>query len=240
MTFPGLDVPHFVKADRTRVKQVLIKNPHTILALITSFPFTINWSQEHIPAILTMTHASQDEGAALAQVLFGDYNPGGHLVRTWPKSADQLPPRMDYDIRDGYTYMYFKGQTLYPFGYGLSYTEFKLSNLRTSSETLAKDGSVAVSVDVTNTGSRAGNEVVQLYVQHLHSAVSRPEKELEGFERIAVDAGQTKTVHIKVLASQLAYWDERAQGLRVEAEPISLMIGDSSADIELKATVNVE
>ena len=132
--------------------------------------------EAHVPAILTMAHASQDEGTALAQVLFGDYNPGGHLVRTWPKSADQLPARMDYNIRDGYTYMYFKGQPLYPFGFGLSYTTFKLSNLRTRFKARwPKTATVTVSVDVTNTGTRAGDEVVQLYVQHLHSAVSRPQ-----------------------------------------------------------------
>ena len=132
-----------------------------------------------------MAHASQDEGTALAQVLFGDANPGGHLVRTWPQSADQLPPRMDYNIRDGYTYMYFKGQPLYPFGFGLSYTTFKFSNLRTDSKRLAKDGSVTVSVDVTNSGSRAGDEVVQLYVQHLHSAVSRPQPGVGGLSRVS-------------------------------------------------------
>ncbi len=116
-------------------KQVLIKNPKTIVMLISSFPFAINWSQANVPAILTMSHSSQDEGTALAKVLFGEYNPGGHLVRTWPKSLDQLPPSMDYNIRDGYTYMYFKGEPLYPFGYGLSYTTFKYSNLHTSSQT---------------------------------------------------------------------------------------------------------
>ncbi|HUY95822.1 MAG TPA: glycoside hydrolase family 3 C-terminal domain-containing protein, partial [Terracidiphilus sp.] len=222
------------------VKQVMIKNPHTVVMLITSFPYTINWSQEHVPAILTMSHASQDEGTALAQVLFGDYNPGGHLVRTWPKSADQLPPRMDYNIRDGYTYMYFKGQPLYPFGYGLSYTTFKFANLRTDSKRLAKDGTVTVSVDVTNTGSRAGDEVVQLYVKHLHSAVSRPKQELEGFERVSIDPGQTRTVSIKLPAQQLAYWDVKTHNFRVEPEPVSLMIGDSSANLALKTTIQVQ
>ena len=90
------------------IKQVMVKNPRTIVLLISSFPFTINWTEEHVPAILHMAHASQDEGTALAKVLFGEYNPGGHLVETWPRSADQLPPRMDYNIRDGYTYMYFR------------------------------------------------------------------------------------------------------------------------------------
>ena len=222
------------------IKQVFIKNPKTVVMLIASFPFTINWTEANVPAILTMAQASQDEGTALAKVLFGDYDPGGHLVRTWPRSADQLPPRMDYNIRDGYTYMYFKDSPLYPFGFGLSYTKFKFSNLRTSSQRLAKDGSVTVSVDVTNNGSRAGDEVVQLYVKHLHSAVSRPREELEGFERVAIDPGQTKTVSIQLPASRLAYWDVDAHGFRVEQEPVSLMIGDSSANIALKATIHVE
>jgi beta-glucosidase len=222
------------------VKQVFIKNPKTVVMLVTSFPFTINWTQEHIPAILTMAHASQDEGSALAQVLFGDYNPGGHLVRTWPRSADQLPPRMDYNIRDGYTYMYFKDKPLYSFGYGLSYTTFKFSNLRASSQRLAKDGAVTVNVDITNTGSRSGEEVVQLYVEHPHSSVTRPHEELEGFERVAVNPGQTKTVSIKLQASQLAYWDEHSHAFRVEPEPVDLMIGDSSANIALKTTIQVD
>ncbi len=222
------------------VKQVFIKNPKTVVMLIASFPFTINWSQANVPAILTMAQASQDEGTALAKVLFGDYDPGGHLVRTWPQSADQLPPRMDYNIRDGYTYMYFKGQPLYPFGFGLSYTTFKFSNLRTSSPRLARDGSVTVSVDVTNTRSRAGDELVQLYVQYLQSAVARPREELEGFERVSIDPGQTRTVSIQLPASRLAYWDAHTQAFRVEPEPVSLMIGDSSAEIALKTTVKVE
>jgi beta-glucosidase len=187
-----------------------------------------------------MAHASQDEGTALAQVLFGDSNPGGHLVVTWPKSADQLPPRMDYNIRDGYTYMYFKGEPLYPFGFGLSYTSFKFANLRTSAQQLAQDGSLTVSVDVSNTGSRAGDQVVQLYVQHLNSAVSRPSKELEGFARVSLDPGQTKTVSIELKAAQLAYWDVETHAFRVESEPVRLMIGDSSANLPLNTTIQVE
>ena len=222
------------------VKQVMIKNPKTIVMLISSFPFTINWSKDNVPAILTMTHASQDEGTALAKVLFGDYNPGGHLTETWPKSADQLPARMDYNIRDGYTYMYFKGEPLFPFGYGLSYTTFKYANLRSSAPTMAKDGEVTVSVDVTNTGSRAGDAVVQVYVKHLASKVERPAQELEGFKRVSVGAGETKTVEIPLMASQLAWWDQKLPGFRVEAEPVRVMVGNSSADIEASMTVRVQ
>ena len=222
------------------VKQVFIKNPKTVVMLISSFPFAINWTQENVPAILHMTHASQDEGTALAKVLFGDYNPGGHLVETWPKSLDQLPPMMDYNIRNGHTYMYFKGDPLYPFGFGLSYTTFRFSNLKTSAAQLTKDGTVTVSVDVTNTGSRSGDEVVQLYVKHLRSKVERPGKELEGFRRVTSDAGQTKTVEISLPASRLAYWDTKAGDFRVETEPVSLMVGDSSANLPLSTTVKIE
>ncbi len=222
------------------VKQVVIKNPKTVVMLVSSFPFSINWTEANVPAILHMAHSSQDEGTALAQVLFGKYNPGGHLVETWPQSTDQLPPRMDYNIRDGYTYMYFNGKPLYPFGFGLSYTTFKFSNIKITSPHLAKDGKVTVSVDVTNAGDRAGDEVVQLYVKHMHSTVPRPREELEGFKRVTIDAGQTKRVEIPLAASQLAYWDVKTEAFRVEREPVNLMIGDSSADLPVTTTIHVE
>ncbi len=222
------------------VKQVYAVNPKTVVLLVSSFPFAINWTQANVPAILHMTHASQDEGTALAKVLFGDYNPGGHLVETWPKSVDQLPPMMDYNIRDGRTYMYFKGEPLYPFGYGLSYTTFKYSNLRASSRELAKDGTVTVSVDVTNTGSRKGDAVVQLYVKHLQSKVERPREELKGFQRVTIAPNETTTVQIPLKASTLAWWDDKLPGFRVESEPIRIMVGNSSSDMELSTTVHVQ
>jgi beta-glucosidase len=222
------------------VKQVFAVNPKTIVVLISSFPFAINWSQEHVPAILHMAHSSQDEGTAIAKVLFGDYNPAGRLVTTWPKSIDQLPPMMDYDIRHGRTYMYFKGEPLYPFGYGLSYTTFRYSNIKTSSTKLPADGTANVSVDVTNTGHRAGDEVVQLYVQHPHSKVERPREELKGFRRVSIAPNETKTVEIPLKASTLAYWDEKAGALKVEAEPLKLLVGSSSSDIKLTTTVRVQ
>jgi len=215
-------------------------NSKVVVVLVSSFPFAINWSQEHAAAILHMTHSSQDEGTALAQVLFGEYNPGGRLTETWPKSLDQLPPMMNYNIRDGKTYMYFKGEPLYPFGFGLSYTTFKYANLRTSAPRIAKDAAVTVSVDVTNTGSRAGDDVVELYVKHLASKVERPREELKGFRRVTLQPGETKTVEIQLKASALAWWDEKLPGFRVEAEPISVMIGNSASDVVASTTVSVE
>jgi beta-glucosidase len=236
----GRDRESLTLTQEQLVKQVYAVNPKTVVILVSSFPLAIDWTQANVPAILHMAHSSQDEGIALAQVLFGDYNPAGRLVETWPKSLDQLPPMMDYNIRHGRTYMYFKGEPLYPFGYGLSYTAFKYSNLRTSSQQLAKDGTLTVSVDVTNTGSHAGDEVVQLYVQHPKSAVERPRQELKGFQRVSLRPQETRTVQIPLKASALAWWDEKLPGFRVEAEPVRVMVGSSSADIRLSATVQVK
>ena len=222
------------------VKQVYAVNPRTIMVLVSSFPYTINWSQQYIPAILHMTHASQDEGTALAKVLFGDYNPAGHLTTTWPASMDQLPPMMDYNIRDGRTYMYFKGTPLYPFGYGLSYTSFRYSNLRLSRKVLRSGQDVQATVDVTNTGSRDGDEVVQLYVAHEGSKVARPKEELKGFQRVHVAAGQTVSVPLHVKASDLAYWDESSGGWKLERDHVELRVGASSADIRLRELISVE
>ena len=224
-------------AQEELVKKVLAANPRTVMVLVSSFPFAINWSQANVPAILHMTHASQDEGSALADVIFGAYNPGGHTVATWPASMDQLPPMMDYDIRHGRTYMYLKSKPLYPFGYGLSYTSFRYANLRTDKPVLGRNGVTMVSVDVTNSGKMTGDAVPQLYVRHLGSKVARPMQQLAGFQRIRLAPGETRTVKIPLKATELAYWNGRA--LTVEAEPIELRIGDNSADIRLKRTLTV-
>jgi beta-glucosidase len=221
------------------VQSIFAANLKTVVVLVSSFPYAINWTQEHVPAIVHLAHSSQEEGNALADVLFGDYNPAGRLDETWPKSLDQLPTMMDYNIRDGRTYMYFKGQPLYPFGYGLSYTTFKYSGLKTSSPTLAKDGALTVSVDVKNTGKRAGDEVVQLYVKHEKSALEHPVQELRGFKRIALQPGETKTVEIPLAASTLGYWDTHKNVSVVEPGKLELRVGASSADVRLKKTVNI-
>jgi beta-glucosidase len=236
----GRDRESIDLAQEQLVKQVYAVNPKTIVILVSSFPYAINWTQAHIPAILHMAHSSQDEGTALAKVLFGDYNPAGRLVTTWPKSLNQLPPMMDYNIRDGRTYMYFKQEPLYAFGYGLSYTSFRYSNIKTSSNKLAKDGTVDVSVEVTNTGHCKGDEVVQLYVKHMRSKVERPREELKGFQRVSITPNETKTVHLTLKAADLAYWNEKRSGFEVEAEPVSVMIGSASNDIKLMSTVEVE
>ena len=221
------------------VKQVYAANPKTVVVLVSSFPIAINWTEQNVPAILHITHNAQEEGSAIAEVLFGDYNPGGRLVQTFPRSLDQVPAKMDYDIRHGRTYMYFQGNPLYPFGYGLSYSTFRYSNLKTSAATLRAGGEITVSVDVTNTGKWQGDEVVQLYVKHLNSSVERPIKELKGFRRVSLAPGQTRTVVLPLKAETLVYWDMARQRWDLEADQVSLMVGSSSADVKLDKTVAV-
>ncbi len=219
-------------AQENLIKKVYAVNPNTIVVLISSFPYAINWAQENIPAIVHLTHNSQELGNGLADVLFGDVNPAGRLVQTWPKSTDQLPPMMDYDIRKGRTYMYFKDAPLYPFGYGLSYSSFSYSNLFTTPVTQKKE--IKVQVNVTNTSAIAGDEVVQLYISHLNSKIDRPLKELKGFKRITLQPKETKTVEINMPLELLKYWNIKTKRFDLEHDKIQIMIGSSSANIHLR------
>ena len=221
------------------IRSVKAANAKTVVVLISSFPYAIGWVQENVSAILHMAHSSQEEGNALADVLFGDYNPAGRLVSTWVASLNDLPLMMEYDIRKGRTYMYFKGQPLYPFGFGLSYTKFEYSNLRTSADFVNAAGVVTVSVDVRNAGGRAGDEVVQMYVSHPDSGVVRPIKELRGFQRIALQPNETRTVRLELKARELTYWDAAQQSFVVEPGRLNIMLGASSADVRLEKTIEV-
>ena len=235
----GIDRKSLTLEEEDLVKRVYAANPRTIVVLIASFPYSIDWTQEHVPAILTMTHNSQEEGNGLADVLFGRYNPSGRLTQTWPASMDQLPPMMDYDIRHGRTYMYAKSKPLYAFGYGLSYTSFAYSGLRFSKPALHTDGAVAVYFTLKNTGSRAGDEVAQLYVSHTGSKVERPLKELKAFTRVRLGPGESKEVGLLLKASDLAYWDVAAQHFQVEQDQLRVMVGGSSDDPKVEGTIPV-
>jgi beta-glucosidase len=216
------------------IRRVYEANPRTVVVLITSFPVALPWASANAPTILHMTHNSQELGNALADVLFGDADPGGRLVQTWPRSLDDLPPMMDYDIRHGRTYMYFRGEPQFPFGYGLSYTTFAYERLRTSAPTLPRGGSIEVALDVTNTGTLAGDDVVQLYVRYPDSRVERPLKQLRGFQRVSLAPGEARTVTLRLAASDLAYWDAGRHAWTVEAGRVELLAGPSSADADLK------
>jgi beta-glucosidase len=221
------------------VKKIFAANPKTIEVLRSSFPYAIVWSQEHVPAIVHMTHNSQEEGHGLADVLFGDYSPAGRLTQTWPTGDDQLLPILNYNLLDGETYLYSKKKPLYAFGYGLSYTTFDYRGVSTSSSQMDADGNVQVHVKVKNTGRRASDEVVEMYVQHMGAAVTRPQLELKGFKRVRLEAGAEKDVTLELKARDLAYWDAPDHVWRVEKEKVRVLAGGSSDKLPVQAVVDV-
>lgn len=222
------------------IEKVSAVNRRTIVVLVSSFPYTIGWEKQHVPAILHMANNSQAEGDALADVIFGNYDPAGRLTATWPQSIDQLPPMMDYNIRNGRTYMYFRGKPLFPFGYGLSYTTFSYSSLTTSSPTISQGSPITVSIQVKNTGDRDGDEVVQMYVRHLHSSVPMPRLELKGFRRVHIAAGQTATVQLPLTAQALMYWNTSTHAWALEKGKVAILVGSSSADIRKTREIRIQ
>jgi beta-glucosidase len=243
-----VQIPGFRGGDRTSLdlpapqeallERIASLGKPMVLVLLNGSALAVNWAQDHVPAIVEAWYPGQAAGTAIADVLFGDYNPGGRLPVTYYKSVNDLPAFDDYRMA-GRTYRFFEGTLLYPFGHGLSYTTFAYKNLHLSADHIATDGQITVSVDVTNTGKRAGDEVVQLYVQHKGSKVARPKKDLRGYKRITLAPGETRTVMLPLTAASLAYWNPDTHGWMVESERVLLQVGSSSADIRLDATVTV-
>jgi len=222
------------------IKDTFAVNPRTIVVLVSQFPTALKWEQDNIPAILRITHCSQMQGTALAEVLFGDYSPSGHLTVTWPESDAQLPPMMDYNIRHGRTYMYFQGKPLYAFGHGLSYTTFQYTNLRPSATRLTPGAPLTIEVTLTNTGPRKSDEVAQFYIQHLNSSVERAQKELKDFKRVTLEPGASAKVTFELSAEDVAYWDTATQNWKIEKDKIKLMAGGASDRIELQQEIEVD
>ena len=223
-------------ADQREFLQEIYKvNPNIIVVLVAGSSLAINWMDEHIPAIVNAWYPGESGGKAVAEVLFGDYNPGGRLPLTYYKSLDELPPFDDYDITKGRTYKYFKGEVLYPFGYGLSYTSFKYSNLQ------VEDGEdeINVSFQLKNTGKCAGDEVAQVYVKLPERNEVMPVKELKGFERVSLKGGESKKVTVKLRKDLLRYWDEEQSQFVHPSGDYMIMLGASSADIRLQKIVPV-
>jgi beta-glucosidase len=219
------------------VKLVYKANPNTVLVLVSSFPYSINWSKENIPAIIQVSQSSQELGNGVADVLFGKVSPAGRLVQTWITSIDQLPPILDYNIRNGRTYMYYKNVPLFPFGHGLTYTSFKYSGLKTDRKTLSDKEIVNVSFNIQNTGNYDSDEVPQLYISFPASKVERPAKALKGFARIFIRRGETKNVTIPLKGSDLTYWDTNTNKWTMEPGKIEFFVGSSSTDARLNGNV---
>ena len=231
----SIDLP---AAQERLLERIVAVGKPTVLVLMSGSAVAINLAQEHVPAIIEAWYGGQAAGSALADVLFGDYNPGGRLPITFYKSVEDLPPFDDYRMT-GRTYRFFKGTPLYPFGHGLSYTSFAYKNLRTSTGTLRAPDTLIVRVEVTNTGQRTGDEVAQLYVRHLGSKVERPIEDLRGYRRVTLKPGETRTVELSLPASSLAYWSSDAHRWVVEEGPVELGVGGSSADIRVRRRIGV-
>lgn len=227
-----VDRQSLMLADEDIVKMMLQANPNVVMVLASSGPYTIGWSKEHVPAILQITHGSMEFGNGIADILFGKANPAGRLSQTWPQSIEDLPPMWDYDITRGRTYMYSRATPLFPFGYGLSYSRFKYSGMKVSR---TSDG-WEVSLDVYNRGTMDGDEVIQIYVQYPGSKVPRPLKQLRGFKRVSIPAGQKVRVTIPIADKDLCYWDVDKHAWALEKGRVRFLAGASSTDIRCKKT----
>ncbi len=219
------------------VKAILATGKPTIVYLQHGRPNSISYIAENVPAIVDGWYLGQEGGTAIADVLFGDYNPGGRLSITVPRSVGQLP---DYYYQKPSAKRGFLGTPitpLFPFGWGLSYTSFKYDNLRVTPDTIGPEGTTTVSVDVTNTGKASGTEVAQLYIRDEVSSVTRPVKELRGFRRIAIDPGKTQTVTFTLGPDELSFLDREMHRV-VEPGSFKIMVGGNSVDlIETKLNV---
>jgi beta-glucosidase len=232
-----LDLPG---AQKELMEAVYAANPKTVLVLVNAGPLAVTWAQAHIPAILEAWFPGEDGGTAIARVLFGDYNPGGHLPYTVYANLNGVPPTNDYDVSDGYTYLYFKGSPLYPFGHGLSYTTFAYKNLKLSQATISPASKVEISFDIENTGSLAGADVAQLYTHPVKSVAVQPIQSLRAFERVELQPGETKHVTFTLPASELAWYHTAEKRFAVEPGTFNLMIGSSSQDVRLRADLEVK
>jgi beta-glucosidase len=245
-----VNYPGFAGGDRTDLRlpatqQTLLEalqatGKPVVLVLATGSALAIDWARQHVPAILVAWYPGQDGGTAVADALFGHTDPAGRLPITFYKADEKLPAFDDYHM-EGRTYRYFKGEPLYPFGHGLSYTHFAYSDLQLDRSNVHSGDHIKITLTVKNTGERAGDEVVQLYLQPLHAPHARVNKELRGFQRLHLQAGEEQTVTFDISpATDLTYYDDVHHAYAVDAGSYRVQIGASSADIRLAEDFMVE
>ena len=235
----GLDLPD---VQRSLLEALLNTGKPVVLTLFTGRPLTLTWEQANVPAILNVWFGGSEAAYAIGDVLFGDVNPSGKLTMTFPKNVGQIPLFYNHKntgrpLQEGKWFEKFRSsyldvdnEPLYPFGYGLSYTTFQYSDIALSASAMGQDGSITAAVTVTNTGKRDGAEVVQLYIRDLVGSITRPVKELKGFEKIFLKAGESKTVTFKITPELLRFYD---YDLKQVAEPgdFDVMIGGDSRNV---------
>ncbi|MFI6320592.1 glycoside hydrolase family 3 C-terminal domain-containing protein [Nonomuraea sp. NPDC050556] len=220
-------------AQEAVVEAVRRANPRTVMVISSGYP--VAWTSP-VPAVVWSAHGGQEYGHALAEVLFGDADPEGRLTQTWYRSAGELPELLDYDIiATDATYLYYRGIPAYPFGHGLSYTDFSYSRL-----VVEVGETVRAQVTVTNTGTRPGVEVVQFYSHQRRSRVKQPLRRLRGFEKVRLAPGESRTVSLEIPVADLAFWDVTRSRFVVETAPHQLMAGRSATDLRVSAAFSVE
>jgi beta-glucosidase len=218
------------------VNAIVTTGKPVIILLLNGRPLSINYLQQVAPVIFECWYLGQETGRAVAEVLFGDFNPCGKLPITIPRSAGHLPAFYNYKPSARRGYLFDDVSPLYPFGYGLSYTSFACKNLRLARKRIHPHESTHLMVDVTNTGRREGQEVVQMYIRDLVSSVTRPIKELKGFAKIPLRPGETKTVTLDITSAALGFYDLRAEWV-VEPGEFEIMAGSSSREADLQKVI---
>ncbi len=225
------------------VEAVVGTGTPTVVVVIDGRPLSLTWIAEHVPSILLAWLPGEEGGAAIADILFGDAVPGGRLPVSLPRSVGQVPVYYGHKPSGGRTqwkgdYADLSVKPLFPFGHGLSYTRFEYADLKLSATEAPPNGRISVGVEVTNTGLRDGEEVVQLYVHDVVASVTRPVKELKGFQRVALDPGETRRLTFELEVGQLAFYDRDMQ-LIVEPGQVEVFVGSSSEDIRLSGSFEI-
>jgi beta-glucosidase len=218
------------------VDAIVATGKPVIAFLFNGRPLSVRNLTEKVAAIFECWYLGQETGRAVAEVLLGDYNPGGKLPMTIPRSVGHVPAYYNYKPSARRGYLFDDVSPLYPFGFGLSYTEFKFGKPRLEKDTIKPDESTCVLVDVTNIGKVAGDEVVQMYIRDCISSVTRPVKELKGFQRIKLEPGQTETVRLDITPEHLAFYDIDMNYV-VETGEFKIMVGNSSRDEDLQQVI---
>lgn len=231
------------------IKAVRAVNKNVILVLVPSGSTSIGWEQENLPGIICAWPNGQEQGTALANILFGDVNPGGKLSTTWVKSEKQLPHFHDYNVKTwkddygpevGRTYMYDKAEPLYPFGFGLSYTQFEISDMKLSDKKVKTMEDLVVTTKVSNVGNMDGDEIIQVYIRDVQAGHIVPAKALKGFQRVHVPAGESRTVSIRLPYEAFSYYNVSSKEFQVEEGDFEIMIGQSSEKIVATASLHVD
>jgi beta-glucosidase len=218
------------------VNAMLATGKPVIVFIFNGRPLSINNVAQNVPVVFECWYLGQECGRAVADVLFGDFNPGGKLPISIPRSAGHLPSFYNHKPSARRGFLFADVSPLYPFGFGLSYTSFQIKNVRLAKKKIKRSENTRVSADVTNTGKCAGTETVQLYIRDLVSSVTRPVKELKGFQKVSLQPGETKTVTLEITPGSLAFYDVKLKYV-VEPGEFEVMVGNSSRDGDLQKVI---